>query len=78
MSGSQLAGADVGIVVLDLTEVTFIDGRGLHALIEAAREDGGRLRIVPSPRLPPPVRNRGVRDQLPLVQEPFRNDRPPS
>lgn len=62
----QLAGP-TEIVVLDLTDVSFIDSTGLHALLDAAAQDDGRLRIVPSPVCLRLFDIAGVRDRLPLI-----------
>jgi len=55
------------LVVLDLTDVSFIDSSGLHALLDAAAQDDSRLRIVPSPICLRLLDITGVRDQLPLI-----------
>lgn len=46
---AAIAAVDAGVVVADLTGVTFIDSTGLRVLIgahEAARDTGGRFAIV--------------------------------
>jgi anti-sigma B factor antagonist len=39
---------EIGGIVVDLTNVSFIDSSGLGALIKAQQRMGGRLRFVPS------------------------------
>jgi anti-anti-sigma factor len=55
------------LVVLDLTDVSFIDSSGLHALLDAAAQGDSRLRIVPSPVCLRLFDIAGVRDRLPLI-----------
>ena len=43
--------ADVGLIVLDLSELSFLDSTSLSALLEASardRQNGNRLRFIPS------------------------------
>src|SRR4051794_10747448 len=54
------------IVVLDLAEVSFIDSTGLRALIDAASEDGSRLRMIPNPALLRLLDLTGLQDHLPI------------
>jgi anti-anti-sigma factor len=63
------------IVVLDLSAVSFIDS-GLHALLQAAQDQGDRLRIIPSPACLRLFDIAGVRDRLPLIddRQPPRSD----
>ena len=55
------------LVVLDLTDVSFIDSSGLHVLLDTAAQDDSRLRIVPSPVCLRLFDITGVRDRLPLI-----------
>jgi len=55
------------LVVLDLTDVSFIDTSGLYVLVDAAAQDDGRLRVVPSPVCLRLFDLAGVRDRLPLM-----------
>ena len=55
------------LVVLDLTDVSFIDSTGLYALLDAAAQDATRLRVVPSPVCLRLFELAGVRDRLPLI-----------
>ena len=61
---------DAEIVVLDLTDITFIDSSGLHALLQAAAHEGNRLRIMPSPACLRLIDIASVRDRLPLIDTP--------
>jgi anti-anti-sigma factor len=47
LSGPDVAAA--GSVIADLSGVSFIDSTGLRALLTAAEDLAGRLRIIPSP-----------------------------
>jgi anti-anti-sigma factor len=64
---SRQLGDSAEIVVLDLTAISFIDSSGLHALIEAAAQAPGRLRILPSPECQRLFDITGVGDRLPLI-----------
>lgn len=55
------------LVVLDLTDVSFIDSSGLQVLLRAAAHDDRRLRIVPSPVCLRLFDIAGVHDRLPLI-----------
>jgi len=65
-TSSELAG-DGEIVVIDLTEVTFIDSSGLQAVLEAAQRAAQRLRVIPSPAATRLFDMVGVADRLPLT-----------
>ena len=54
-------------VVLDLADISFIDSAGLHVLLGAVNQDGGRLRIIPSAACLRLFDIAGVRDLLPLI-----------
>ena len=45
LDSALLGVADVGLADLDLSEVTFCDGSGLHVLDDARRRLGPRLRV---------------------------------
>ena len=55
------------IVVLDLTQVTFLDSSGLYALLQTAQADPHRLRILPGAACLRLFDIAGVRDELPLL-----------
>jgi anti-anti-sigma factor len=59
----------VEIVLLDLSDVTFIDSTGLHALLEAATLDGNRLRVIPNDVCLHLFDVAGVGHLLPLVSD---------
>jgi anti-anti-sigma factor len=61
---------DFEIVVVDLSDVSFIDSSGLHTLLQAARRQPNRLRIVPSMVCVRLFDLVGVRDRLPLIDTP--------
>lgn len=51
---ARCAGQGLTDMVVDATEVTFMDSTGLHALIEGKRlvhDDGIRIFLVPSPQM---------------------------
>lgn len=51
---AQCAGRGITDMVIDATQVTFMDSTGLHALIEGKRlvhDDGMRIFLVPSPQM---------------------------
>lgn len=54
-------------VVVDLTELTFIDSTGIGILIAAVTEDNGALRFIPSeaPAVSRVLRLTGVEARLP-------------
>ena len=54
-------------VVLDLADISFIDSAGLHVLLGALNQDGGRLRIIPSAACVRLFDIAGVLDLLPLI-----------
>lgn len=59
-------------VVLDLTEVTFIDSTGLRAIVgahEAALDADTQLRVVPGQRVMRLLEITGVRDRLTLYSD---------
>lgn len=58
---------DAEIVVLDLTEVSFIDSSGLNALLYAKAQDGSRLRVIPSPALLHLLAITGLHEHLPII-----------
>jgi anti-sigma B factor antagonist len=64
---------DAEIVVLDLTEVSFIDSSGLNALLSAQAQDGNRLRVIPSPALLQLLEITGLHEHLPIIDA--RSDR---
>jgi len=55
------------LILIDLTNVTFMDSSGLHALIDAYENDAERLRIVLGPAAARVIDITGVRDRLPIV-----------
>jgi anti-sigma B factor antagonist len=59
---------DAEIVVLDLTEVSFIDSSGLKALLYAKAQDGNRLRLIPSPALLRLLEITGLHEHLPIIE----------
>lgn len=69
----RLLSADIQSVILDLSELQFIDSTGLHCLLRAAersRRDGDRLRIITpeSPDVDRLLRLIGIRDVLPIIR----------
>ncbi len=57
-------------VVLDLSQVTFIDSSGIGVLVEAAQRadaDGHRLSIIAGPAVDRVIEIAGLRDRLPLA-----------
>jgi anti-anti-sigma factor len=62
----QLA-TDAEIVVADLSDVTFIDSSGLHALLDAASQESERLRIIPGAAALTLFMISGTAGRLPLV-----------
>jgi anti-anti-sigma factor len=64
----QLA-ADGEIIVVDLTDVSFIDSSGLHAVLDAASRDPQRLRVIPGAVALTLFTITGVADRLPLVED---------
>jgi anti-sigma B factor antagonist len=54
-------------LILDLSDVTFIDSTGLAVLIHAATALDGRLRIIASPACQRLIDLTGTRSRLPLV-----------
>jgi anti-anti-sigma factor len=63
----QLARHLADVVVVDLSDVTFIDGCGLHALLDARENLDGRLRIIPSEPCMRLFDIAGATDRLPLA-----------
>jgi len=63
-------------VVLDLTQVTFIDSSGLKVLVEAAKrnQDAGNFGIVPSPGVLRVLDLSGLTQHLPI--EPASDETP--
>jgi anti-sigma B factor antagonist len=64
------------MIVVDLTELEFMDSTGIHLLLKmaAACEDGDRLRVVNGSRAVVRVLDvSGVRDRLPIISS---NDDP--
>ncbi|HEY7968156.1 MAG TPA: STAS domain-containing protein [Solirubrobacteraceae bacterium] len=64
--GMQLGG-DGEIVVVDLSDVTFIDSSGLHALLDAASQAPERLRVIPGAAALTLFMISGTAGRLPLV-----------
>jgi anti-sigma B factor antagonist len=56
-----------GLILVDLTAVTFMDSTGLRALLDACAEDD-RLRIILSAQAARIVDITGVRSILPIVE----------
>ena len=62
--------ADVAMIVLDLTELSFMDSTGINLLVRvhAACKDGDRLRVINGSRAVERVLDvSGVRDLLPII-----------
>jgi anti-sigma B factor antagonist len=62
--------ADIQMVVLDLTQLSFMDSTGIHVLVRvhAACKDGDRLRIINGSRAVERVLDvSGLRDRLPII-----------
>jgi anti-anti-sigma factor len=62
--------AGVEMIVVDLTELAFMDSTGIHLLLRmsAACEDGDRLRVINGPRAVQRVLDvSGVRGHLPII-----------
>ena len=57
-----------GIIVVDLSEVTFMDSSGLHALVVAHEDHGERLGIILSPPAARLIDLVGLRDTLPIIE----------
>ena len=57
-------------IVLDLTNVDFIDSSGLVALLDVYRNYGERLRIIPNERLEPTITYTAARSFLPIEHLP--------
>ena len=53
---------------MDLSNVTFMDSSGLHALITAHSDDGDRLRMILSPAVARLIDLVGLRDKLPIIE----------
>lgn len=61
---------DAGMIVLDLTELSFMDSTGIHLLLRmhAACEDADRLRVINGSRAAERVLDvSGVRARLPII-----------
>ena len=61
---------DAEVIVVDLTELNFMDSTGIHLLIRmhAACEDAGRLRVINGSRAVERMLDlTGVRAQLPII-----------
>ena len=59
-----------GVIVVDLTELTFMDSTGIHLLLRmhAACEDGNRLRVINGSRQVARLLDiTGVRAHLPII-----------
>ena len=56
-------------IVLDLSQVTFVDSSGIRVLVDAAARDhgDGRLTIVSSPAVDRVIELSGLREHLPLA-----------
>ena len=55
------------IIVLDLSDISFIDSTGIQAVVEIARRAPDRVRIIASPACVRVLEVVGLADQLPLV-----------
>jgi anti-sigma B factor antagonist len=67
---SVLGDADARMIVLDLTELAFIDSSGLHVVLRMAEacNDADRLRVVNGSRAVERLFDvSGVRDRLPII-----------
>jgi len=60
--------APAGGLLLDLTDLTFIDSAGLRALLTTYENHGERLQIIPGAACERVFDVTGVREHLPLVQ----------
>lgn len=58
---------DGAVVVIDLTGVSFVDSSGVHALLAAAVDYPGRVRIVPSAACLRIFEVADICDRLPLA-----------
>ncbi len=71
VAGLEVAEAsDARSIVLDLSQVSFLDSTGLSALVRGAlrsSENGNRLSVVSSPAVDRVVDLCGLRDRLPLT-----------
>jgi anti-anti-sigma factor len=54
-------------IVLDLSDVTFMDSTGLHALLSACDNDDQRLRIILSAAAARVIDIAALRDRLPII-----------
>ena len=66
---ASVEAAEPGAVVLDLSEVTFIDSTGLRLIVAASvrsTRNGNHLSIVPSPAVDRVIDLCDIREQLPL------------
>jgi anti-anti-sigma factor len=69
----RLLSGDAASVILDITQLRFIDSTGLQCLVRAterSRRDGGRLRVIAPAQgeVDRILRLTGVRAVLPLIQ----------
>jgi anti-anti-sigma factor len=71
---------DTEMIVVDLTELSFMDSTGVHLLLRmrAACEDADRLRVINgSPAVQRVLDVSGVRAQLPIISSEYPLARPP-
>jgi anti-anti-sigma factor len=62
--------ADGEIILLDLSDVSFIDSTGLHAIVDAVDQAPQRMRVLPSETALRLFTLTGTIDRLPLVGHP--------
>lgn len=75
---SRELAADGEILLIDLTEVSFIDSSGLRAILEAAALAPERVRVIPGPVALRLFTITGVADRLPLTDRGDGGSRPHS